>query len=274
MKRFLAMVVAGFCLVGLVATEAEAKRLGGARSFGMQRQTAPSQPPRSAQNQASQPAAQPAPPQRRSWMGPLAGLAAGIGLAALFSHLGLGEGLASVAMLVLLVVAAVMLFRLLSGRGRPQPALATANGGGSALARDMPATAPAGAAPSSAGVAAGFDTEGFLREARRQFIRLQAANDAGNLEDLREFTTPEVFAELRLQLQERGDASQQTDVVSLEAELLELVEEPTRFVASVHFSGSVREEAGAAPAPFVEVWHLTRPKSGGGWMLAGLQQPA
>lgn len=278
MKRFLATVLGAFCLFGLVATEAEAKRLGGARSFGMQRQTTPTQPaqaPRSAQNQTAQPTAQPVPPQRRSWMGPLAGLAAGIGLAALFSHLGLGEEMASVALVVLLVVAAVMLFRLLSGRGRPQPALATAGGNGTVLARDMPAAAPVGTgAPSMAGVPAGFDTEGFLREARRQFIRLQAANDAGNLEDLREFTTPEVFAELRLQMQERGDQSQQTDVVSLEAQLLEFAEEPTRLVASVRFDGTVREEPHAAPAPFAEVWHLTRPRSGGGWVLAGLQQLA
>jgi hypothetical protein len=98
------------------------------------------------------------------------------------------------------------------------------------------------------------------------FVRLQAANDAGNLEDIREFVAPELFAEIKLQLDERGKAIQQTDVVTLNAELLEVVTEPTRHIASVRFSGMIREEAGAPAAPFDEVWNLSKALEGSkGW---------
>ena len=105
------------------------------------------------------------------------------------------------------------------------------------------------------------------------FVRLQAANDAGNLEDIREFVAPELFAEIKLQLDERGKAIQQTDVVTLNAELLEVVTEPTRHIASVRFSGMIREEAGAPAAPFDEVWNLSKALEGSkGWVVAGIQQ--
>jgi predicted lipid-binding transport protein (Tim44 family) len=109
--------------------------------------------------------------------------------------------------------------------------------------------------------------------AKLNFVRLQAANDAGNLEDIREFTTPEVFAEIKLQMDERGTAAQQTDVVRLDAELLEAVTEGRQHVASVRFSGLIREEAGGVAAPFDEIWVLTQPVNGErGWVVAGIQQ--
>jgi predicted lipid-binding transport protein (Tim44 family) len=133
--------------------------------------------------------------------------------------------------------------------------------------------AGAGAAPLQASAPAGFDAEGFARQAKLNFIRLQAANDSGNLDDLREFTTPEVFAELKMQLAERRGAEQRTDVVELNANVVEVAEEAGRYVVSVRFSGLLREEAGAAPSPFDEIWHLTKSIAGGsGWVVAGIQQ--
>jgi len=93
------------------------------------------------------------------------------------------------------------------------------------------------------------------------------------LEDIRAFTTPEVFAEIRMQLAERGSTPQRTDVVELNAEVLEVAEENGQYIVSVRYSGLLREEVDAAPAPFDEIWHLTKPVSGArGWLIAGIQQ--
>jgi predicted lipid-binding transport protein (Tim44 family) len=134
-----------------------------------------------------------------------------------------------------------------------------------------PLTTPSvGATPS---VPAGFDSEAFLRNAKVYFVRLQAAWDVGNVEDIREFTTPEMFAEVRVDLASRGTQPNQTDVVQLNAELLGVEERANEYFASVRFSGLIREEPGAAAEPFVEVWNLSKAnRAGEGWLLAGIQQ--
>ena len=122
-------------------------------------------------------------------------------------------------------------------------------------------------------IPADFDAAGFSRNAKVNFIRLQAASDIGNLDDIREFTTPEMFAELKMELAERGGAAQHTDVVSIEADVIDVEEGADRYVVSVRFTGMIREEAGAAAESFSEVWHLVKPRQGaGGWLLAGIQQ--
>jgi predicted lipid-binding transport protein (Tim44 family) len=136
--------------------------------------------------------------------------------------------------------------------------------------------AAAGATASVAqpwGVPADFDTEAFLRNAKVHYVRLQAAWDAGNLDDIREFTTPEMFAEIKMDLTERGAQPNKTDVVTLDAQLLGIESTPTQHIASVRFSGMIRENAGEAAQPFGEVWNLAKSTSGdGGWLLAGIQQ--
>jgi predicted lipid-binding transport protein (Tim44 family) len=122
-------------------------------------------------------------------------------------------------------------------------------------------------------VPAGFDTVSFLRGAKMNFVKLQVANDARNLDEIREFTTPEMFEELNKDVRERGNAAQQTDVVSVDADLLEVVTDGNKHWASVRFSGLVREAPGEAPAEFAEVWNLAKPADGSsGWLLAGIQQ--
>ena len=284
MNRFFVAVFAAF--IGLVITvpEAEAKRFGGSRSFGMQRDSntfrkaaPPTNNAAPTRNNATPAAAQ---PPKRSWMGPLAGLAAGLGLAALMSHLGLGEEFGSIILMALLAFGAIMLVKMLMRRAAaPQPSGAAAGAAGAGAMRyagnEAPATAShAGSGAASVpGAADGFDAPAFERQAKLNFIRLQAASDSGNLEDIRQFTTPEVFAELSLQLGEREPGVHRTDVLELDAEVVDVSEVDAQHVVTVRFSGMLREEQDAAASPFSELWHLTKPVIGnGGWRVAGLQQ--
>jgi len=292
MKMFSLMIAAALALgIGLGTSDAEAKRLGGAKSFGMQRQMdapKPATPPTAApaSTAASAAAAQTAAKPRPSWMGPVAGLAAGLGLAALAAHFGFGEELASMMMIGLLVMAVVVVVGMIMRKRAmvQQPALASAGGmryqAQEPVAENrgydvaMPAASGSSGASSSTGnIPADFDVAGFVRNAKVHFIRLQAANDAGNLDDIRAFTTPEMFAELKMDLAERGAAAQETDVVSVEADVVDVVEEATRYVVGVRFTGQIREEKNGPVQSFDEVWHLVKPRSGnGGWLLAGIQQ--
>jgi predicted lipid-binding transport protein (Tim44 family) len=311
MKKILLTLFIGALSLGFAASPVEAKRLGGGLSQGMKRQApaqrpaqpTPQQPPAQQQppanNAATAPTstgtAAPAPAPRRSWMGPIAGLAAGLGLAALASHFGFGEGLANIMMIALLVFAAVFLVRFLirrfaapgadaqgmryAGAGatpagsapgwRDEPALPrdSPTAGGSALAASTALAAPA--------LPAGVDAAAFERAAKMIFIRMQAANDAGDLDDLRQFSTPEMFAAFRLDLQDRRGAPQRTDVVRLNAELVDAAEEAGQQIVSVRFHGLVREEQDGGAAPFDEVWHLVRPNNGSrDWAIAGIAQQA
>jgi predicted lipid-binding transport protein (Tim44 family) len=109
--------------------------------------------------------------------------------------------------------------------------------------------------------------------AKSNFIRLQAAWDKGDVADIREFTTPEVFAELKMQISERGAQADFTDVVTIDAELLGIETSANEYLASVKFVGMIKSAPTAAAEPFQEVWNLSKPVSGGsGWMLAGIQQ--
>jgi predicted lipid-binding transport protein (Tim44 family) len=126
---------------------------------------------------------------------------------------------------------------------------------------------------SAQAVPADFDSEAFLRNAKVHFVRLQAAWDAGNMADIREFTTPEMFAEVKIDLDSRGTQPNQTDVVQLNAELLGVEERGMEYLASVRFSGLIREAEGVAAQPFEEIWNLSKSsRSGEGWLLAGIEQ--
>jgi predicted lipid-binding transport protein (Tim44 family) len=289
----------------LAATSAEARRFGGGQSIGMRRSApmparmAPqSSSPLQGQPQ-SQPVARPAPvatptpqpvPQpggASRWLGPLAGLAAGAGLMAMFSGMGGGFGGMGGFLMVLLVGGAVWflfsMFRRRAAMAAPYPENpryyeANAPQPCRPAASHIPSTVPdvGGGAVAAASevpfVPAGFDVAGFLRQAKVSFIRLQAANDAGDLHDMRDYTTPELYAEISMQLQERGSAPQRTEVVRLDADLLSVDVEVGRTVASVRFTGLVQEEENHDPEAVDEVWHVVRHDANGVWLVAGIQQ--
>jgi predicted lipid-binding transport protein (Tim44 family) len=300
----------GLISIGTLASlDAEAKRMGGGRSIGRQsnitqpsQQSAPSQSP-GAPSQAMQqqrPATPPptpaAQPNRSRWLGPIAGLAAGLGIAALLSHFGLGEAFAgmmsNLIVIALIAFVAIWLIRKFTGRKRDaqRPAYAggapTLNAGGRGYTQEPRYTAPPAGSylgpqgnplttpeiATAPAVPAGFDTEAFLRNAKVYFVRLQAAWDAGNMDDIREFTTPEMFAEVRVDLSSRGAEKNQTDVVKLDADLLGVEDRGSEHLASVRFHGLIRETSGGAAEPFEEIWNLSK-RNGEGWLLAGIQQP-
>jgi predicted lipid-binding transport protein (Tim44 family) len=305
-KLFIALLVAAGTM-SMVVTDAEARRLGGGGSFGKQSQGVQRQAPTqsSQATNAARPAAPPAaapgapvPKPASPWRGILGGALLGLGLGALLSHLGIGGALAgmisTILMVALLALAAMFIYRMVMRRkngvgNTAEPAFAggysarntTPEIGSRVESYGQPAaladtgstagTAPAAAAPW--GIPADFDVPSFLRNAKTYFIRLQAAWDRGDINDIREFTTPEMFAELKMQLQERGATANHTDVVSLDAELLGIEVVGDDYLASVKFSGLIKESENAPAEPFTEVWNLTKPVSGkGGWTLAGIQQ--
>lgn len=297
MKRILSTAFAAVLAIGLngaMISDAEAKRMGGGSSSGMKRDSsimkrdaAPTQNT-ATPSQATKPAGAAAPAaaaaQRSGmsrWMGPIAGLAAGLGLAALFSHLGLGEEMANFFMIALMVMAAIFILRMVLGRKKPaqQPMQYAGLGAGNAhnpgdtMQFNAGYEATHSAPPEAGSIPAGFDAPGFVRQAKLNFVRLQAANDRGDMADIKGFTSPELFAEIQMQYDERGRSTQQTDVVQLDADLLDVSIEGSNEIASVRFHGQIRESANAAPEYFNEVWHLVRPRDNSrGWVVAGIQQ--
>ncbi len=315
MKKLLSMLAIVFTLgLGTFAMNAEAaKRIGSGKSMGTQRQAVdkpPATPAQSAAAPGAGAAGAAAAAPKRSWMGPLAGLAAGLGLAALASHLGFGDELASMMMIGLLVVVVMVAIGFFmrkraaaqahaSGAGAGGMQYAHANAGqtgyanpadpspaafksalpaggsliGSAIGSGIGSGLNGANAPGASRIPADFDTAGFERNAKVNFIRMQAANDAGNLDDIRQFTTPEMFAEIKMDLAERGNAPQKSEVVNINAQVIEVAEEAERYVVSVRFTGFIRDEIERNDESFDEIWHMTKPRQGGqGWVLGGIQQ--
>lgn len=234
----------------------------------------------------------------------LIGAAAGLGLMALASWLGFGETMATIMMFVLIGVVAMMVigyFLRRSAAGRaPQPAYQGAGGYGAPAPQPMAepvaqqpmqrsAVEPAAASsvrPGSAmdeflrggavtpsqpwGIPAGFDTDGFLAHARGSYDRLQAAWDSGNLEQLQEFTTNEMFIAMTHELRGRGAATR-TEVVKMDTALLGMETIGADHVASLRFTGTVKVDGELEQVD--EVWNLSKPVNGShGWLLAGIQQ--
>jgi len=271
MNRFLTLLAIALTCLSLFTTTAEAKRFGGGGSFGKQRTMAPQQ---TQPAPVTAPVTAPAPAGNR-WLGPLAGLAIGAGLGALFTGGGLGGAMGNV--LLALLAAGVVMF-LISKFRKPQPMQYAAAG---APYNEPLQTAPytitgsAGAATPflHSAIPADFPAETFLRSAKTTFIRLQAANDRKDLNDIREYTSPEMFAEVSMQIQERDNTLQKTDVIVINAELLEVANEGDFAIASVRFTGQLSENNGM-PENVDEIWHVQKnlrdEKSV--WLLAGIQQ--
>ena len=120
----------------------------------------------------------------------------------------------------------------------------------------------------------GFDVQGFVQAAKHNFINLQAAWDRSDIPALRVMMSDDMLLEIQSQLAERGlmvSGPNTTEVVMLEAQLLGIEDLGEGYMASIEFSGLIREDITAGPSPFREVWNMTKPKSGGGWLVAGVQ---
>jgi len=305
MKRTSILLLAAFAALTLTLSDlADAARMGGGRSFGAQRQSVtPSKPAPPAAAPANSAAAQPATPAAGTapapaaapsgasrWLGPIAGIAAGLGLAALLSHFGLSEGFGSLLLVALVIFAGVFLVRMLMRRretAKPlQYAGASVRPGYENQARPVwsdapkvePPVAPAAGAPGF-GVARkplpqGFDAAGFATEAKRQFIRLQGSYDTADRAALSAVMTSEMYTEIGRELDERGP-HQATEIVTLDADVLDVSTEGDKHWASVRFTGLVREDGEPQPKPIDEVWNLAKPVRGSsGWLLAGITQLA
>ena len=256
--------------------EALAARLGGGRGLGAQRQL--SAPQRQATPPSQQQPAGAAQPGNR-WLGPLAGLAAGLGLGWLFAQGGFASFFGVLLMALLAGAVVMVLMRALGRSPSPGSHLQYSGMGDETVPAPPPSQrlGDAGVRPDFrsqfvSNIPPNFDVDAFTREAKRNFLRLQEANDRGDLVRLRQVTTQEMFDALK---DEAGAHArgQQTDVVRLDASLLEVVTESELHWASVRFSGSIREDAKAPAEPFEEIWNLCKPVSGSsGWLLAGIQQ--
>ncbi|MBN9640997.1 MAG: Tim44 domain-containing protein [Achromobacter sp.] len=321
-SRFVAAALIAISGAALVTAsfDAEARRAGGGSSVGRQSSNVTQQrqattPPAAANNTASATAAPAAAGAATAgaagaaaksgasrWLGPIAGIAAGLGIAALLSSMGLSGAFAeflSSALLIAVVVFAVMfIIRRLRGAA-PRPATQGAFGGANnapgepqqqpmwreTLKPATPAAAPIAAVAAAEPVAAmpkagddnnwfvpgDFDTPNFLKQAKDQFVRIQAVWDSGSTDRLRDYLTDDLITELKPQLTERGAAPNKTEVVLLNAELLGIETVSDGHLASVRFSGMLREAPGAEAFRFEEVWNLFKPANGG-WLLAGIQQ--
>ncbi len=307
MNRTMAIAVGLLTVIALLGADfADARRLGGGRSIGAQRQVAPAAPtapsaapaaPAAPMQSAAAPAAAakaaaPASGMSR-WMGPLAGLAAGLGIAALLSHFGLSEGFANILLIALLAMGVLFVVRMLLGKRAPTksplqyagatPVAGAAPGGYEPVTPRSEGT-PAGkfepvfggatpAVPTSTSkFPPGFEAGPFVEQAKLQFRKLQAGFDNADRAALAEVLTPEMMAEVGRELDSRGSHTA-TEVMQLNAEVLQVVTEGNEHWINVHFTGLLREDGTVLPREFDEIWNLVKPVDGStGWLLAGIQQ--
>ena len=296
---------------GFAASSAEAARLGGGKSTGKQSSNVTQREAAKPATPAA-PAAAPAAAPKKPWGAMLGGLAAGLGLAWLASSLGLGGAMANIMMFALLALVAVVVIGLVmrkmkggnTGQGQSPYAMQGAgnvatprsyspeNVGNDASARPWERNNMAFEASKSAGtgsmigsglsgsqswgVPADFDAEGFLKACKGNFMTLQDAWDRSDINSLRAMMTDDMLSEIKTQLAEReshtGVGVNKTDVQMLDAKLLGIEELADVYMASVEFSGMIREDASAGASPFREVWNMTKPRNGGGgWLVAGVQ---
>ena len=296
---------------GFAATSAEAARMGGGKSTGKQSSNVTQREAAKPATPAA-PAAAPAAAPKKPWGAMLGGLAAGLGLAWLASSLGLGGAMANIMMFALLAIAAVLVIGFVmrkmkggnTGQGQSPYAMQGAgnaatprsynpeNVGNDASARpwersttsfDTSNTAGSGSMIGSGlsgsqawGVPAGFDSESFLKACKANFLTLQDAWDKSDINNLRAMMTDDMLSEIKTQLAEReshtGLGVNKTDVQMLDAKLLGIEELADVYMASVEFSGMIREDLSSGASPFREVWNMTKPRNGsGGWLVAGVQ---
>lgn len=310
-----AMLIISAGVMMTVSFDAEARRMGGGGSFGRQssnisKQTKPATPPAAAS--ATQRSAAPAAGAATAgaagtaaksgmsrFLGPIAGIAAGLGIAALLSHLGMGgaflEMLSSMVLIGLVIFAVLFIVRRMRGASANKPAMQGAHGAGGIFKQSEPAPQPqtgwqqpAAAASAASAVEdvapiqaapvdekwfipADFDTPAFLATAKAQFVAIQAVWDSGDLNKLADYLTDDLIAEFKPQILAREGKPESTEIVLLNAELMGIEAVAGGHLASVRYSGMLRESSQSEAFRFEEVWNLYKAENAG-WLLAGIQQ--
>ncbi|TDR50604.1 putative lipid-binding transport protein (Tim44 family) [Halomonas ventosae] len=266
MRHLLVMLVVGVLGFGLAVDHADARRLGGGKSFGSQSRTVQQQPA-ATQNQAAGSRATQARPGSRMG-GMLGGLLAGGLLAALF----FGGAFDELRLMDILLVAGVafLLFKLLARR---RPAMAGGPGQPDASAgpqRFQAEQAPLGGGAAFASEPEWFDRERFLGGAKEHFMTLQRAWDNNDFAGIQEYVTPELYNLLREE-RDQQPANNRTEIVRLFAELGDIREVGQEAEATVIFHGIIAENG--EENEFNETWHLTRQlRDGAPWYLQGIEQ--
>lgn len=290
-KLMAVVLVAGsaFAMVA-VSFDAEARRFGGGFSSGRQSVNVMKQKQATVPSAVSRaPAAGAAATGGSRWLGPLAGIAAGLGLAALLSHFGFGGAMADLLVIALIAgiafIAISFIMRTLRSGLVPATQSRSRDAGnnyrsavqprepGPGLSGLMGSGTPTVAPAPQVGdwfIPADFDQQEFLEEAKKQFIAVQAAWDTGDYDQLRERLTDEFYAEYAPKLKQHAKETH-TEVVVLNADLLGVEKLNNGYLASVRFSGLLKEDGAPEAASFEEAWNLSKP-AGQGWLLAGIQQ--
>lgn len=266
MRNVLVCLMAITLSLGLFSSDVFAKRFGGGRSFGVQR---------SHHSLFSSPKSQKAVPKMQSsnrskWGGILGGMLIGGLLTSLFMGHGFANGLMTWLILGSIIFFIVTMFRKKLNSGWQS---ATSNAFNSNSNNECVQTSSftnSGHMPTS-NYPAGFDEDGFLRTVKVTFIRLQAAYDQKNIQDISSFTSPEVYAEIKMQLDERGNNLNNTEVVDLKAELLDVSKQVQSYMASVHFTGSIKEN-NEPVSELDEIWHFYQFSNSSEWVVGGIQQ--
>ena len=265
MQRLITYVLITLLSFGLVIHEASAKRFGGGRSFGVQRS-------HSSLFSGYKPNATPMRKVDKTHWGSLFG---GLLLGGLLSTLFMGHGLTSgLFSWILLGLAAYAIFNFIRRKNQPaastsqktQPFWQQTTNSNQAYQYTNGFGASATANPIH-----NFNQDDFLRDAKICFLRLQAAYDQKNSADIKTFTLPEIYAEIQMQFDERGNEPNHTEVMSLEAELLDVSKQSLSTIASVRFTGLIKEDSEPATA-LNEIWHFRQMSDNGPWLVGGIQQ--
>jgi len=246
-----------------VVSDASAKRFGGGRSFGVQR--AKSSLFASRASHHNKPMGQRA--NTSKWGGVLGGLLVGGLLTSLFMGHGLSSGLFS-----WLILGSIAFFIVSFLRKRTQPGFQSAHSGAFGHNKtERPNSSASANHDNFSSYPNGFIPETFLREAKVTFIRLQAASDQNNVQDLSTFTAPEVFAEIKMQLEDCRAQPNKTEVITLDAQLLDVSKQADGIMASIHFTGSIKENNDPI-IPLDEIWHFRQYANANNWVVGGIQQ--
>lgn len=310
---FLVSLLLSIAMLAAVSADAYAARMGGGRSFGSrpsfntpyQRSPSPSSPGASRSGASGQPAGLSAAQQRNQGLrdtlaqrGGMGRFLGGLALGGLLGALFMGGGFEGINFFDILIFGGIafLLFKLLAARRQSAERVATPGGGYLGAGRPEDADAvyrrqtsgagfetdilshkgavSSGGAGESIPVPADFDAPAFLSGARSAYEMMQKAWDQGALTELRALTTDKVFSELQDQIHARGGVANQTDLLKIDLELLEVRDAGANREATVLFDVLMREEPGARPAQVREVWHFIRPHASRQptWFLDGIQQ--